>query len=390
MQVVFIIPRYGPDILGGAEALARGFAERLAQQGWVTEVWTTCARDYYTWKNVYPAGVETSNGVIVRRFPALMNHRPDDGTIAQKAFGNFPTTPEAQYRWLDEGLHSPCLYHYLFEHGANFDYLIFLPYSLGFTCYSASIFPERSVIWPCLHPDPTAYFEPVQVMLHRARGIIANSQAEEKLLTHGLGVKNPRCQVLGYGLEAASGETRRFYERYPDLKTPFMLYAGRLEKAKNTHLLIDYFLNYTEISSHGFNLVLIGSGPVAVPHHPRLFQLGYLSEQAKYDAYAAATVLCQPSVYESFGITLMEAWLHETPVLVHGECPVTLEHCLTAQGGLYFRDKLEFAGALDFLLTQPEAATQLGRNGRAYVEANYNWAGLIKKLSDTLAAWRVC
>lgn len=387
MRLAFVTPRYGPDILGGAEALARGFAEKLAQKGWPIEVWTTCAQNYYTWQNMYPVGVETINRVTVRRFPASVMSTPGSNGVGSKVFGNFPSTPEAEYRWADGGMHSPELYHYLLHYGRNFDYLIFLPYQFGFTCYGASIYPEHSIIWPCLHPDPAAYFEPVRVMLHQAKGIILNSQAERRLLLQGLQIKNLHYQVIGYGVEASPGDSNRFYRHYPHLKTPFMLYAGRIEKAKNVHLLIDYFIAYVETRRNPINLVLIGSGPVSVPNHPRVFWLGHLNEQDKHDAYASAAVLCQPSVLESFGITLMEAWRQATPVLVHGECGVTLEHCLAAQGGLYFADLAEFKEVLDFLLANPEIAAQLGRNGCNYVETNYSWDRVVKKLTDSLASW---
>lgn len=389
MRLAFIIPRYGPDILGGAESLTRGFAERLARQGWSIEVWTTCAQNYHTWQNVYPAGTETINGVIARRFPAFINGVRNNDNEIPKAFGNFADTPDAEYGWIDEGMHSPQLYHYLLTHGKNFDHLIFLPYPFGFICYGASIYPERSIIWPCLHNDAVAYFEPVRVILNQARGIILNSNAEKRLLYQGLQVKNPRYQVIGYGLNGKRGIAKRFYDHYPHLKAPFILYAGRLEKGKNVHLLIDYFIDYSETQKKDIYLVLVGSGPLSVPDHPYIIQLGYVSERDKHDAYAAATVLCQPSVHESFGITLLEAWLSETPVLVHGECQVTLEHCLSAQGGLYFRDNLEFMEGLNFLLTHPNIANQMGINGRNYVRANYDWNKVIKKLVDSLEAWLV-
>jgi glycosyltransferase involved in cell wall biosynthesis len=388
-RLAFIIPRYGLNILGGAESLTRGFAERLVQESWYVEVWTTCAQDYRTWQNVYPTGLEMLNGVIVQRFPAQLGSALYNEEISPKAGSSFPFTPEAQYHWFDQGMHSPQLYHYLLEYGESFDHLIFIPYSFGLICYGASIYPERSIIWPCLHSDPSAYFEPVRVILSRAKGILLNSNAEKRLLCQELQIKNPRCQVVGYGLEATAGVAQRFYEHYPHLKAPFILYAGRLEKAKNVHLLIDYFLDYTETYPTGFNLVFIGNGPITVPSHPHLFHLGYLSEQDKHDAYAAATILCQPSVYESFGITLMEAWVNETPVLVHRACQVTMEHCLAAQGGLYFGDEFEFKEALDFLLTHPDTTTQLGQNGRNYVETNYSWSQVMTKLAKALEAWRV-
>jgi hypothetical protein len=66
-RLAFVVPRYGPEIVGGAETLARGFAERLADRVEV-EVLTTCARDHHTWQNVLPCGAERQNGVTVRRF----------------------------------------------------------------------------------------------------------------------------------------------------------------------------------------------------------------------------------------------------------------------------------------------------------------------------------
>ena len=68
MKIAIAAQRYGADINGGAELHARYVAEHLARHAEV-EVLTTCAQDYVTWANVLPPGVETINGVTVRRFP---------------------------------------------------------------------------------------------------------------------------------------------------------------------------------------------------------------------------------------------------------------------------------------------------------------------------------
>ena len=44
-RVAFVVPRYGVDVVGGAETLVRGFAEHLAAEGHAVEVFTTCARE---------------------------------------------------------------------------------------------------------------------------------------------------------------------------------------------------------------------------------------------------------------------------------------------------------------------------------------------------------
>jgi len=52
VKVAFVTPRYGPEIVGGAEYLTRMVAERLKDHHQI-EVLTTCAKDYRTWKNEY-------------------------------------------------------------------------------------------------------------------------------------------------------------------------------------------------------------------------------------------------------------------------------------------------------------------------------------------------
>ena len=69
MRIAIVVARYGPKIIGGAEGLARGFAEEAVRQGWEVEAWTTCATSYATWENELPSGTERQNGVLVRRFP---------------------------------------------------------------------------------------------------------------------------------------------------------------------------------------------------------------------------------------------------------------------------------------------------------------------------------
>ncbi len=67
-ELAIVVQRYGAEVTGGSESLARAVAERLAADFRVT-VFTTCARDYVTWRNELPAGTEPANGVEVARFP---------------------------------------------------------------------------------------------------------------------------------------------------------------------------------------------------------------------------------------------------------------------------------------------------------------------------------
>src|ERR1700694_884466 len=70
MKLSFVTPRYGTEVIGGAETAARMLAERLClRPDWEVEVLTSCAMDHLTWENTVPEGTSTVNGVTVRRFP---------------------------------------------------------------------------------------------------------------------------------------------------------------------------------------------------------------------------------------------------------------------------------------------------------------------------------
>ena len=71
-KLAFVIPWYGENIAGGAEAECRGLAKALARQGLTVEILTTCVRDFRAdWsENFHPAGTSLEGGIPVRRFRA--------------------------------------------------------------------------------------------------------------------------------------------------------------------------------------------------------------------------------------------------------------------------------------------------------------------------------
>jgi glycosyltransferase involved in cell wall biosynthesis len=54
-------------------------------------------------------------------------------------------------------------------------------------------------------------------------------------------------------------------------------------------------------------------------------------------------------------------------------------HSRRSGGGLWYRTYADFEACLDRLLTDPELATGLGRQGKLYVETNYDWDGVIDR-----------
>ena len=60
-----------------------------------------------------------------------------------------------------------------------------------------------------------------------------------------------------------------------------------------------------------------------------------------------------PSPFESLSMVLLEAWNRALPALVNARCKVLRGQVVRADGGLYYRNAVEFAAALDFLIDRP-------------------------------------
>ena len=384
-RFAFVVPRYGPEVVGGAETLVRGLAGRLAASGAAVEVLTTFARDHLSWRNARAPAVSLDGGVIVRRFPVGPRDARRHRFLLQRIIGGSRLSPREEARWVAESAASPLLFEHLTRHGAEYDLVFFAPYLFATTLLGVPRVPGRAVLIPCLHDEPFAYLGVVRDAFQACRGFIFNSPPEGALADKLYGIGDRPIGVVGLGFDPAPPADGDAFRRRHGLDGPLLVYLGRKEMGKNVPLLIQYALRYRAVRRPDLTLVLAGTGPVTGPAGTDgVRDLGYLDPAAKAAAYAAATVVCQPSVNESFSIVLMESWLAGTPVLVHARCAVTTHHVFQAGGGLAFEDFYEFAEALDLLLEDRERRAQLGRQGRAYVETEYSWPAVSARLHETL------
>jgi len=393
--LAFVVPWYGSTIAGGAEAECRATARALRDRGVPVEILTTCALDHASpWVDHYPDGVTEEEGFQVRRFK-VRPRDPDRYAHLQWRLdlGGALTSFEEE-DFVRQSVNSHDLYAYLATERDRYWYA-FIPYCFGTTWEGALVAPERSLLIPCLHDEPFARLKYTRRVLQAVRAVCFHVPAERALAQTLAGTDREGFHLVGEGVDAPpAGDATRFRSRYRVFE-PFLLYAGHKAAEKNTPLLLEYFARY-RLTRPGrpLKLVLIGSGGVRIP--PRLSEdiidLGFVSAQDKADAYAAALVLCQPSLLESFSLVMMEAWLRGTPVLVHGQCAVTREHCLASNGGLFFEDYFEFAEAVDALAGDEALRQRLAANGRAYVLARYTWERVTENYLSVFerlgAAWR--
>jgi glycosyltransferase involved in cell wall biosynthesis len=384
-KIAFVVPRYGVDSAGGAEVLARNVAERLAAVGNEVSVLTTCARDHFTWANYYRPGRETLGGVTVHRFP-VDERSPDDDfpSLQQRIAHGIKVERAEEERWMNGSVHSRPLYDFIDGNRTRFDCFVFAPYLFGTTWAGSRIAPEKSVIISCLHDEPYARLGIFAEMFAGARGLIFNSEPEQKLAIRLFGLMPEKLAVAGMGFQPRDRyRPERFRGKF-GIREPFIMYAGRREMGKNTPLLVEYFRIFKKHNPGPLRLVLLGTGDVELP--PELGRAvldpGYISEDLKHDGYAASLALCQPSVNESLSIVLMEAWLAGTAAFVHGDCAVTSWHCLRSNGGLLFHDYCEFEECLLYLMEKPGLREGLAAGGRRYVLKEFSWDAILKRYGE--------
>ena len=70
-KVAFVVQRYGTEVNGGAETLARQLAMQLSKN-YDVDILTTKALDYITWEDYYEKDCEVIDGVNVKSFQSFV------------------------------------------------------------------------------------------------------------------------------------------------------------------------------------------------------------------------------------------------------------------------------------------------------------------------------
>ena len=116
--------------------------------------------------------------------------------------------------------------------------------------------------------------------------------------------------------------------------------------------------------------------------------LGFVSEDEKVNLIRKSKLLIVPSKFESLSLSTLEAMYLKVPVLLNGKCEVLKQHAILSNGGLYYENKWEFIETLDYLIRNSKIAERMGENGRKYVNENYKWNVVMKKLVECIEKFK--
>lgn len=176
-------------------------------------------------------------------------------------------------------------------------------------------------------PHGVRYFErALEIVRRDADLVIVPSVATlEDCLAEGL--PEDRIRVIPHGTTTApvTDDDVASWRAAHGLERPFVLWCGTLEPRKNVGALLEAYREMLDDRTE-LDLVLIGPAGwgetskevrAAVDGLPaeRVHLLGKVSEVSLHVAYRAATVFCFPSLWEGFGMPVLEAMAHGVPVV---------------------------------------------------------------------------
>jgi glycosyltransferase involved in cell wall biosynthesis len=266
---------------------------------------------------------------------------------------------------------------------AEFDFFIFFSFRYYHAYHGARAVPEKAILVPTAERDAVLGLGIFAPVFRGVRAVMYNSH-EERALIEAISHRRGPGIVVGVGSNVPDRpQPGRFRKKY-NVHRPFAIYVGRIDVNKGCGEMFEFFQQYASRTPRGMDLILVGSKHLDIPAHPRIKHLGFLPEEDKFDAIAAADTLIMPSPYESLSMVTLEAWALGRPVLANARCDVLRGQCLRSNGGLFYDNVDEFCEGLFTLESTAPAGPVLGRHGREYFRRNYTWPVIDRKYLDML------
>lgn len=265
-----------------------------------------------------------------------------------------------------------------------------VPYVVSFHDMTLSLFPGYHTLKKRLLTSSL-----IPLVARRARLILTPSEATRRDVVRLLGAAPERVRVIPYAaaprFRPAAAAPERLAAMY-GIRPPYFLYVGTLEPRKNLVRALRAFARVRgDLPGHRF--VFAGErgwkyqDVLTEARRPELADsvtfLGYVEEERLAPLYSHATALVYPSLYEGFGLPVVEAMACGTPVLTSRSSSLGE----IADGAAVLVDPTDepaLAAGLRSLGTDADLRRSLSERGLARA-ASYSWE---RTGRETVAAYR--
>jgi glycosyltransferase involved in cell wall biosynthesis len=386
MKILHVPNAYFP-VIGGAENICRRFSEILASQGHEVHVVTTdvgAVQAYYEFgvRRVERAD-ETIGGVTVTRLPFSNSFYQMGGWVERKLRPEWLSTRltrrimQVLHRRLAETITRKIAH-------IRPDVVMTMPHLVAnvqavLTARQRMSFPL--VMVPMLHEhDPNWHVGAMSAALRATDAVVALTGYEKERLATAYGVPRDRIFMASVGVDID--------EMAPPLATrpERIIFLGRKVRSKGIAELIDAMrlvwavMPRVELWLAGVRVSETSEIDRQIAELPlewrkRVKDVGAISDVDKADFLRSALCLVLPSKIESFGMVILEAWAHATPV-VGWDLPVfraIVDHGRTGLLADPCGGTRALGEAILQILQNPKAAAQMGETGQRQAASAYSW-----------------
>jgi len=228
----------------------------------------------------------------------------------------------------------------------------------------------------------------------RARTVFVPSEHTKHDLAGEYGISTDKIQVAPPGIPSLAEDSQEESSEQVAavMQGRFIFWLGRKERRKNVETLVRTFEMLTERGWDDLSLVLAGppgEGYRALQQEiakssvrERIYDWDYVTDTERDELYTHAACFVFPSFYEGFGIPVLEAQSHGTPVVASNSSSVPEaggEACLYASP-----DSPEaFAGQIELLLRTPQLQTHLEEAGKEHA-AQFSFEQTVSHIREAI------
>ena len=167
-------------------------------------------------------------------------------------------------------------------------------------------------------------YRPKKKILDSASHIICVSKNTKNDLLKYYDIKDDKISVVYHGSFGLEKINNNYNQKKLTIEKPFFLYVGSRKRYKNFFCLIDAFLKNKKIYNN-FKIVCFGGGPILNSEKKifrekkfdfkKIINFSNHDDELLYKLYKNATALIYPSLYEGFGMPILEAMSIGCPVI---------------------------------------------------------------------------
>lgn len=410
MKILHLVHAYSPAI-GGSEYLVQQVAEYMANvHGDDVTVFTTFAYNSGLFtgrtKEAIPQSQEqeTINNVRVKRFP-VKNRWAKVLYIIQYILYRLHFPGSGFWRMLYYGPLAPRMKQAIYNRDA--DVIVCAPFPLNHMNYA---FKSRNktpvVLTGCMHTeDRHGFHNPrIKKLIQKAHRYIALTGHEKEFLVHRWGIDKEKIAVIGVGIDERAPEPP---DKVKEVRTaagfpqdsPMIAFVGQHGLHKGIDTLITAMAGVWRDIPEARLLIAGSSTPftgdfkklaqkvdrlhTAKGKPPHIFFMDNIDSNRKYEVLEACDIFASPSGFESFGITLVEAWSKKKPVVA---CDISATRSLIRdkESGFLveYKNHRQLAKILIKLINDPVLRERTGVNGCDIWRKNFTTSVIGKQYRD--------